>query len=181
MTGKLIYTRFRLAAGLACALAVLVAMLETARALRTGNPLRNDVVLLITDGEEEGLLGAEAFVREHPLVNRGGVVLNREARGVDGPSLMFETTEDNARLVEVFGDAVAHPRGDSSMVAMYRMLPNNTDFTALAKAGFAGLDSAYIEGSSPYHTPSAARTAQAPRPLRGFRRTNGSSVPCARR
>ncbi|WP_168587406.1 hypothetical protein [Saccharopolyspora sp. ASAGF58] len=51
MTEKSIYTRFRLAAGLARALAVLVAMLETARALRTGNPLRNDLVLLIIDGE----------------------------------------------------------------------------------------------------------------------------------
>jgi hypothetical protein len=130
------------------------AMLETVRALRAGSPLRNDLVLLITDGEEDGLLGANAFVREHPLARRGGVVLNWEARGVDGPSLMFETSKDNARLVETFGNAVAHPRGDSSMVAMYRMLPNNTDFTALTQAGFAGLNSAYLEGASRYHTAS---------------------------
>ncbi|MEV0049481.1 M28 family peptidase [Saccharopolyspora shandongensis] len=128
------------------------AMLETVRALRVGGPLRNDLVLVITDGEEEGLLGANAFVREHPLARRGGVVLNWEARGVDGPSLMFETSKGNARLVETFTTAAAHPRGDSSMVAMYRVLPNNTDFTAFVQAGFTGLNSAYIEGSSLYHT-----------------------------
>src|SRR5216684_6900645 len=42
------------------------AILETLRALRAGPPLRNDIILLITDGEEAGLLGASAFVAEHP-------------------------------------------------------------------------------------------------------------------
>lgn len=132
--------------------AAVAAMLETVRALRDTGPLRNDLVLLITDGEEDGLLGAEAFVREHPLARRGGVVLNWEARGVGGPSLMFETSRNNAKLIEVFTTALPHPRGHSAMVELYRMLPNNSDFTALSRAGFVGLNSAYIEGSSHYHT-----------------------------
>ncbi|MER7015132.1 M20/M25/M40 family metallo-hydrolase [Saccharopolyspora sp. NPDC000359] len=134
--------------------ASVAAMLEVVRALRESGPLRNDLALLITDGEEDGSLGAEVFAREHPLAARGGVVLNWEARGVDGPSLMFETSPDNARLVEVFADAVEHPRGDSSTVEMYRLMPNGTDFTDLTAAGFAGLNSAYLEGSSRYHTAS---------------------------
>jgi hypothetical protein len=132
--------------------AAVAAMLETVRALNTGTRLRNDVVLLITDGEEDGLLGAEAFVREHPLGNRGGVVLNFEARGVSGPSLMFETSRDNAGLVDLFNDTVPNPRGDSSMVEVYRALPNNTDFTVFADAGFSGLNFAYIEDAARYHT-----------------------------
>ncbi|MEU6996709.1 M20/M25/M40 family metallo-hydrolase [Nonomuraea sp. NPDC046570] len=132
--------------------AAVAAMLETVRALRTEGGLRNDVVFLMTDGEEDGVLGAEAFVREHPLAGEGGVLLNWEARGVAGPSLMFETSRDNARLVEMFASAVPHPRGDSSMVELYRLLPNNTDFTPLTKAGFAGMNFAYIERSSRYHT-----------------------------
>ncbi|MER5649869.1 M28 family peptidase [Streptosporangium sp. NPDC002524] len=162
--------------------AAVAAMLETARALRVqrdredtqgdredaqgeredaqgdregrggqGN-LRNDLVFLMTDGEEDGVLGAEAFVREHPLARKGGVLLNWEARGVGGPSLMFETSRNNARLVETFAGAVPHPRGDSSMVELYRMLPNNTDFTPLVGAGFTGMNFAYIERSSRYHT-----------------------------
>jgi acetylornithine deacetylase/succinyl-diaminopimelate desuccinylase-like protein len=35
-------------------------LLETARALKSGPPLRNDVIFLFTDGEEIGLLGAQA-------------------------------------------------------------------------------------------------------------------------
>ncbi len=126
-----------------------VAMLETVRAL--GQP-RNDLVVLITDGEEEGLLGADAFVREHPLGQDGGVLLNWEARGVSGPSLMFETSRYNAALAELFTDTAPNPRGDSSMVEVYRILPNNTDFTVFAEAGFEGLNFAYIEGAARYHT-----------------------------
>ncbi len=132
--------------------AAVAAMLEVGRMVSRQGGLRNDLVLLFTDGEEDGLLGAEAFVREHPLARRGGVVLNWEARGVSGPSLMFETSKDNAELVSLFAGAVPHPRGDSSMVEVYRLLPNNTDFTALSGAGFLGLNFANIENSSYYHT-----------------------------
>lgn len=129
-------------------------ILETVRALRSGGELRNDLVLLISDGEEDGMLGADAFAREHPLARTGGVALNWEARGVTGPSLMFETSAGNARLVEKFIDTAPYPRGDSSTVETYRrLLSNDTDFTELSRgAGFAGLNFAYAEGSSHYHT-----------------------------
>ncbi|MEU6424274.1 M20/M25/M40 family metallo-hydrolase [Microbispora sp. NPDC046973] len=132
--------------------AAVAAMLEAVRALRTGAALRNDLVLLITDGEEDGVLGAEAFVREHPLARAGGVLLNFEARGVSGPSLMFETSRNNAGLVATYADAAPRPRGDSSMAELYRLLPNNTDFTPLTRAGFTGMNFAYIEDSAKYHT-----------------------------
>ncbi|WP_433519655.1 M28 family peptidase [Nonomuraea sp. CA-143628] len=132
--------------------AAVAAMIETVRALRTGPGMRNDIVLLMSDGEEDGVLGAEAFVRDHPLGKAGGVLLNWEARGVSGPSLMFETTAGNSRLVETFVNAVPAPRGHSAMVEVYRLLPNNTDFTPLTKAGFTGMNFAYIQRSSLYHT-----------------------------
>jgi Zn-dependent M28 family amino/carboxypeptidase len=50
------------------------AMLETARALG-GKPLRNDLVMIFTDGEEAGLLGASSFVAERPRGDQVGVVL----------------------------------------------------------------------------------------------------------
>ncbi len=132
--------------------AAIAAMLEVGRLISADGGLRNNLVLLFTDGEEDGLLGAEAFVREHPLAREGGVVLNWEARGVSGPSLMFETSSGNEELVSLFTDAVPDPRGDSSMVEIYRKLPNDTDFSELSGAGFIGLNFAYIEESSYYHT-----------------------------
>lgn len=38
------------------------AILEIARVLKTGAQPRNDIEILFTDGEEQGLLGAQAFV-----------------------------------------------------------------------------------------------------------------------
>ncbi|MGQ0778053.1 MAG: M28 family peptidase [Pseudonocardiales bacterium] len=139
--------------------AAITAMLETVRALRSaGQPsedgrLRNDLVLLLTDGEEVGLLGAAAFAQQHPLARQRAVVLNWEARGVSGPSLMFETSRDNAALVELFADAAPHPHGDSSLVEFYRQLPNDTDFTEFARVGLPGLNFAYVQGAARYHTP----------------------------
>ena len=80
-------------------------LLETARALKTQTPLRNDVIFLFTDAEETGLLGAKAFAEEHAWVKEVGVVLNFEARGHTGQSIMFETSPDNRWLVEQFASA----------------------------------------------------------------------------
>jgi len=82
--------------------AAVAALLETLRALNAGPPLRNDLIVLITDGEEPGMLGARAFVAEHPWLRDVGVVCNFEARGTRGPSIMFETSSDNGRLIREF-------------------------------------------------------------------------------
>ncbi|MEV6299175.1 M28 family peptidase [Actinoplanes sp. NPDC051861] len=127
-------------------------ILETARALKAGGPLRNDVVLLLTDAEEACLCGAKAFVDQHPLARDGGVVLNLEARGSSGPAIMFETSEGNGELVEAYGH-VPYPVGTSFAVEIYRLLPNDTDFTPFREGGFQGLNTAYIDGAAVYHAP----------------------------
>src|ERR1700739_505116 len=71
------------------------AILETVRALKTGPPLRNDLIVLITDGEEAGLLGAEAFVASSSRMKDIDLLMNFEARGNHGPSLLFETSANN--------------------------------------------------------------------------------------
>ncbi|WFE25208.1 M28 family peptidase [Solwaraspora sp. WMMD791] len=136
------------------------ALLEVARALIEGDRPRNDVVLLFTDAEEACLCGASAFVAGHALaVDRDAVVLNLEARGSSGPVVTFETSRGNAGLIDVFGRAAPHPVGTSFAVEVYRLLPNDTDFTPFLDAGFAGLNSAYIDGSAVYHTPQDTATS----------------------
>jgi hypothetical protein len=127
-------------------------ILETARALTSGPRLRNDVVLVFTDGEEACLCGAQAFVDQSPLAKDGGVVLNIEARGSSGPAIMFETSRNNANLVKAYGDT-PRPVGTSFAVEVYRLMPNDTDFTPFREAGFGGLNSAYIDGGAVYHAP----------------------------
>ncbi|MFE9192651.1 M28 family peptidase [Micromonospora sp. NPDC007208] len=128
-------------------------ILEVARALTTGPRPRNDIVFVLTDAEEACLCGASAFAASHPLAADGGVVLNLEARGSTGPVIMFETSRNNAKLVDFFGRAAPHPVGTSFAVEIYRALPNDTDFTAFLDQKFVGLNSAYIDGGAIYHTP----------------------------
>ncbi|HEY3501231.1 MAG TPA: M28 family peptidase [Actinocatenispora sp.] len=128
------------------------ALLETARALMHGPRPRNDVVLVFTDAEEACLCGAAAYVAHHRAQARDSVVLNLEARGSSGPVVMFETSRGNADLVSTFASA-PYPVGTSFAVEIYRKLPNDTDFTMFREAGFAGLNSAYLDGSAVYHTP----------------------------
>ena len=51
--------------------AAVASLLEIARILKARPAPRHPIILLITDGEEAGLLGALLFVREHPLVEGG--------------------------------------------------------------------------------------------------------------
>ena len=130
-------------------------LLETARALGEGEPLRNDLVLVFTDAEEACLCGAEAFAHADPRAADGGVVVNVEARGSSGPAIMFETSDGNAALVDAYSH-VPYPVGSSMAVEVYRILPNDTDFSPFLDdpAGrFTGLNSAYIDGSATYHAP----------------------------
>lgn len=129
------------------------ALLETARALKSGPAPRNDVIFLFTDGEELGLLGARAFVNEHRWAKDVKAALNFEARGSGGPVFMFETSERNGRLVGAVADAAPAPFASSLMYQLYKFLPNDTDMSVFKKAGIAGLNFAYVDGLSHYHTP----------------------------
>ncbi|GAB4211223.1 MAG: M20/M25/M40 family metallo-hydrolase [Roseiflexaceae bacterium] len=128
------------------------ALLETARALRAGPTLRNDVIVLLTDGEEAGLLGATAFLQRPGVAESIGVVINLEARGSDGPVLMFETSPENGDLIQTFAEAAPVMFANSLFSEVYQRLPNDTDFTVFKRAGLSGLNFAYIDGYTRYHS-----------------------------
>jgi len=128
------------------------AILETARALRTGPPLRNDVIFLLTDAEESGLLGSQAFIGQHPFAKNVSVALNSEARGSSGPVLMFETSAGNSGLIDEFAQSAPYPATNSLLSAIYKLLPNDTDLSIFKQAGLRGLNFAFIEQTTHYHT-----------------------------
>jgi hypothetical protein len=127
-------------------------LLETARALRAGPPLKNDLLLLFTDAEEAGMLGAQAFVERHGAMAADSVVVNFEARGTSGPSLMFETSDGNRQLVREFARSARYPLASSLFQEGYKLLTNRTDFTVFKEAGFAGMNFAYIDDPVSYHS-----------------------------
>jgi Peptidase family M28 len=129
------------------------ALLETLRALKSsGAPLKNDLILLVTDGEELGLIGARAFAEQHPWMKEVGLVLNFEGRGAGGPSMMFETSEENGLIVREMARSAPNVVANSLMYAVYKRLPNDTDMTVFKEAGAAGLNFAYADRITHYHT-----------------------------
>ena len=132
-------------------LAGIAVMLEVARAI-ADTPMRNDVVFLFADGEEAGLRGAMAFAERHPLMERIDLVLNMEARGVAGPSTMFETSANAERLIDLYARSASHPVANSLFYEVYRHMPNNTDVTIYKDAGAMALNFAFSRGVALYHS-----------------------------
>src|SRR5437667_5609325 len=129
----------------------IAAILETVRALRAGGPVAHDVIVLFTDGEEPDLLGAAAFVREHPWAKDVAMALNFEARGTTGRSLMFETGPGNLDAVRVLRTVPGVTAG-SVFTTIYRTMPNDTDLSELALLGMPALNFAFGDGADRYHT-----------------------------
>ncbi|OIB03429.1 peptidase M28 [Paenibacillus sp. LC231] len=127
-------------------------LLETARAIQAGPPPQNDIWILLTDGEERGLLGAEVFFRD-PQHLEVGMIANFEARGSKGSSFMFQTSDSNSRIIEEYAQAVSNPVSNSLLVDLYKQLPNDTDLTVALEHGLPGLNFAYGDGWVAYHTP----------------------------
>ena len=126
-------------------------MLEIAKILKQEEH-DNDIIFLVTDGEERGLLGAKAFVEDRDVSNIG-VLLNYEARGNSGASISFEWSEGNAWLVQQLKKVATKPAANSMSFEIYKNLPNDTDFTFFKKAGINGINHAFIDGFSYYHNP----------------------------
>jgi hypothetical protein len=129
------------------------ALLEIARILAAGPRARHPIVLLIDDGEEAGLLGAQAFAEHHRWAKQTKAAINIDNRGTSGISLMFETGSANRWLMQLFARSIALPHTNSVYYAVYKLLPNDTDFTVFKKAGFQGFNFAYLGDVANYHTP----------------------------
>ncbi len=85
-----------------------VTLLETLRALRSGAPLANDVMVVFTDGEEDGGLGAQAFVDEHPWAREVSLAVIADS-GSCGRVGLGVSSHHNGWLVREFTKAVPHP------------------------------------------------------------------------
>lgn len=131
-------------------------ILESLRAYNArGEKPINDIIVVFTDAEEIGLVGASLFVEKHPWAKNVGLVLNFEARGSGGPSNMIvETNGGNTNLIKAFAAAdVCYPVASSLMYSVYKMLPNDTDSTIFREDGdIESMFFAFIDDHYDYHT-----------------------------
>ncbi|WP_157252234.1 M20/M25/M40 family metallo-hydrolase [Nonomuraea typhae] len=133
--------------------ASVAAILEIVRALQTGGERpRNDLVILLSDGEEPGLIGAESFAAHHPLARSGGVVINLEGPGNGAPSAVYNVTPGGTGLTGVLA-ASPYPVGESALIGIYRQTGFHSDLTTLEEHGFIGVDLGTAGGRAYYHHP----------------------------
>ena len=124
--------------------------------LQSSSERHNDIIILITDAEEIGLLGAKAFADKHRWMSDVKIVMNFEARGTAGPAFMFmETNQGNAKLLDLFNQSqVQYPNSNSLAYSIYKLLPNDTDLTVFRRDhDIQGYNFAFIDNHFDYHTP----------------------------
>lgn len=130
------------------------ALLETARAVLAEPPLDNDLLLLFTDGEEPNPRpGSTALVEETSLATEIGLVVNLEASGGSGASILAETSGPEGWIINEYGAADPHPAAFSFVTEIVGLFGDlGTDFDQFRNAGVPGLHFAYLRGSPIYHT-----------------------------
>lgn len=127
--------------------------LEAARVLAARTDARHALLVLVTDGEESGLMGAAGLTTDREVMGRLEAYVNVEATGSGGgPAILFETGPGNGWLVKPWARRAPHPRGASYAIEIYKRLPNDTDFSVFKRRDVPGLNFAAIGDSYAYHT-----------------------------
>ena len=130
------------------------AVLEIARLLKQGPAPRNTILFQINDGEEAQLLGAQWFKEHSPDAAAVRAMVNLEARGSSGPSLLFETLGDNTWTVPTYAAGAPRPVTSSVFATIYELLPNYTDLSVFKRKPdpVASLNFAFVGDPTHYHS-----------------------------
>jgi hypothetical protein len=121
--------------------AAVAGVLEAVRALRAGPALKNDVIIVFSDGEEYGDLGAGAFTTQHPWAKDVRVAVN--------------TSQQNGAMLREFAEAVLDSVGSSFLFELVRAIPSlraGTDLHDYLNIGSAGFAFLYTGNTTAYHT-----------------------------
>lgn len=115
-----------------------------------GNTPKKGVVILLNNGEEDGLYGAKAFL-SHPIASFVHSFLNLEGAGAGGRATLFRSTD--AEITHAYGRA-RHPFGTVVSADGFEqgVIRSQTDYVVFQAEGYRGLDVAFWEPRARYHT-----------------------------
>lgn len=116
----------------------------------SGNTPKKGVVALFNNGEEDGLYGAKAFL-SHPMAQFVHTFLNLEGAGAGGRATLFRSTD--TEVTRAYGKA-RNPFGSVISADGFALgfVRSETDYVVFRAEGFRGLDVAFWEPRSQYHT-----------------------------
>lgn len=112
---------------------------------------RRTIVLLLNNGEEDFLNGAQAFM-QHPISKVPHTFLNLEGAGAGGRATLFRSTDTE---VTRFYKAASHPFGTVVSGDGFKkgLIRSETDYKVFhGELGLRGLDVAFFEPRARYHT-----------------------------
>jgi hypothetical protein len=120
-----------------------VTLLETLRVLKSGPPLRNDLIFLFTDGEELGEVGSQGFVSEHPWAKQVSAVWNLDSGGSCGAAGIDLS---NGWALRKLRKVIPHPLASSIGGELDKLGPPEGDDTlvfnpekvVIARSGYSG-------------------------------------------
>ncbi|KOY66622.1 M20/M25/M40 family metallo-hydrolase [Clostridium sporogenes] len=130
-----------------------VAMLEAGKYIKEKGPLRNNVYMVFTDGEEAGLLGAQLLAdKKRDFLKNIDFLFAFEARGNSGPFTLIETSDNNLGMVKEFVKATSYPLSYSFAQDIYKKSPSASDNTIYKKNNVPGMLCASFGGTENYHS-----------------------------
>ncbi|KIX94908.1 uncharacterized protein Z520_09218 [Fonsecaea multimorphosa CBS 102226] len=112
---------------------------------------KNGVVLLLNNGEEDFLNGANVF-SQHPMSMIVSSFLNLEGAGAGGRAALFRSTDD--AVTKAYAHS-KYPFGSSTSADGFNrgLVRSQTDYVVFnGKLGYRGLDVAFIGPRARYHT-----------------------------
>lgn len=126
------------------------ALVETMRVLAAQPPLKDDLVFLFTDGEENRQTGIAAFIRDNPAAKRIKVAFVFDASPDSSGTELRTTTPGDAWLVAELADVSLPNFTDSALNTSDRERIGN-DFAAFAPAGIVAAEFLTEGGVVRYH------------------------------
>ncbi|KAJ3011993.1 Endoplasmic reticulum metallopeptidase 1 [Thoreauomyces humboldtii] len=127
-------------------------MIELVRALAYAPQLKNDLILVFTNGEEVGLFGGYSFVH-HPWFGDVRGFMNLDGAGAAGRSrsLLFRT--NSQELVTMFASAAPYPHASVLVDDLMAIVHSDTDFRPFVTNGnLPGIDIAFYTQRYLYHS-----------------------------
>jgi len=117
----------------------IVTILELLRALRSGEPLRHDVIFFFSDGEEPGTVGAHAFVAQHPWFEDVRIAINMD-QVIAGPPMLVRSSQGNGDLIQAFARSATSTK-PAFISFPFDLFPGgDTDLLPFEQAGVLGAE-----------------------------------------
>jgi hypothetical protein len=124
-------------------------LLETARAILSGPPLKNSVILLFSDAHEWNFQGAAAFVIQHPWAQQVRLVFCYDAGTSGGPASLMVYDPQSTWIIDELAHIGEYPFTNSAL-QYFRDHPGG-DLNAFQAYGYSGFESGYWT-SAYYHS-----------------------------